>query len=292
MEIAVKDWECAREHLVIWSRAAVCESERRNKEIAPVWAPILERGVLAVKKDVCGPSLPKESWDLPNFKKKLGLDLMALMKERQQQKWPVESELKATEAASAEKGVLPSVSKTFIVELDYEDVVKSGLDAVEGWRILQAAADFEVAFQAACATLKKWLSTRRHSKNNVPKARDLGPLGLVISTINCLTLCRELKKQILSCMLPALQKKLYVQNVYWRWAHFSVRGWFKRRGLRNWRSVWERTVSAENEHCGEDAHRGNLRCQGKAYRADCVVISARDWDGRWGRKKHGNRGRF
>lgn len=52
---------------------------------------------------------------LPNLEVKIGLDMMVIIKERQQQKRVFERKLKAAEGASVRKKVLPTAGDTSIV---------------------------------------------------------------------------------------------------------------------------------------------------------------------------------
>lgn len=58
-----------------------------DKGIACVSAPVPERGLSAVSKEDYGPSLKLESQELPSFEGRMSVDLMVILKERQQQNW-------------------------------------------------------------------------------------------------------------------------------------------------------------------------------------------------------------
>lgn len=79
---------------------------------------------LGDKQEECGPSLTVELWDLPNFERRSGLDLIAALKERQLQKWTFERETKAVEVAPTRNGALPTVRENSVVVLDNENGVK------------------------------------------------------------------------------------------------------------------------------------------------------------------------
>lgn len=57
--------------------------------------------------------------------------------------------------------------------LDDDDDVKSGSSAVEGWRPLQATADFEPGFTATRATTKEAVANQEgQGTKDLPEVRD------------------------------------------------------------------------------------------------------------------------
>lgn len=152
-----------------------CESEQDDEEIAPVRAPLPAQSASMISTKERGPSLTVALCDLPNFGGRMGLDLMVILKERQQQKRVLERELKAAESALARKGFLPILRETLVVVLDDEDDVKSGKPAVGGGRSAQATADFETGFKATGPTPKETVSNPEgQGTEDVPKTRDFG----------------------------------------------------------------------------------------------------------------------
>lgn len=92
--------------------------------------------------------------------------------------------------------------------------VKSGSPAVRGSRSLQATDDFEAGFRATGATLKKAVvNSEGHVTMDLPETRYVGLTGKVVSPESCATSGRRCIKIMRNCMLPALQKKLLVENV-------------------------------------------------------------------------------
>lgn len=78
-------------------------------------------------------------------------------------------------AAPSRMKTLPTLRATFVVVLDDEDDVESGLHAVEGRRSSQAIAAFKAGFKTAGATPKGTVANpERPGSKNVPQSRDLG----------------------------------------------------------------------------------------------------------------------
>lgn len=149
------------------------ESEKEDGEIAPVRAPVPERGVPTVSKEKRGPSHTVESRDLLNSEERMRLDLTVMLKEGKKQKWEFEWKLNVVDAAAARRRVLSNAWETSVVLLGDEDGVKSCSDAVEGWKLSQKIADFELGFQAAVAPPEEAVADSTGQGNkDVPETQD------------------------------------------------------------------------------------------------------------------------
>lgn len=91
--------------------------EDEEKEIAPVWASVPARGASAISEERHGLCHFAEAREFHAFEQRLGLDLNVIVKERQQQKFGLEREMKVAEAAPVLKKVWPAVRETFEVVL-------------------------------------------------------------------------------------------------------------------------------------------------------------------------------
>lgn len=89
MKKAAEELECARKRPVIRSLLVVRELEEEEGKIAPVWALVPARGAQAVSKERHGVSRTVKSKDLPQSERTLGLDLMVILMELQEQKFPL-----------------------------------------------------------------------------------------------------------------------------------------------------------------------------------------------------------
>lgn len=147
MKWAVEKLKRARQRLVSISQPVAREFEMEDKKIAPVRVDVLARGALVVSKEERGPSLTVESRNLTNFEAKTVLDIMVILKGRQQQKCAFERDIKATKAAAARKRALETVMETSVVVLDNKNSVFSGLQAVKRKRSSQRSAYFDVDFK-------------------------------------------------------------------------------------------------------------------------------------------------
>lgn len=97
-----------------------------------VRAPIPARDAPAASKEERGPSITVRYRNLQNSKKRLELDLMVILNERQQNKLAFERDFKAVEEVLARKGVPPIVRETLVTLLGNEDDVNAGSSAGRG----------------------------------------------------------------------------------------------------------------------------------------------------------------
>lgn len=86
--------------------------EKKVGEIAPFPFPVAIWRVQAVREEEHSPSLMMEARDLPISERGMGLELMVILKERWQQNWAFERELKAAKAAPTWKRALLTVRET------------------------------------------------------------------------------------------------------------------------------------------------------------------------------------
>lgn len=143
MEKAAEKLKRARERPVIRNQTVACESEGEDWEIAPVRPPVPKRRAGAVSKEVHCPSLTVELRNMQNIEGRMGPDLKVILKGRQQQKWAIEGELKASKAALLWKGTLSTESETSVGVLEDKDDIKSGSHTVQRERFSQATGDFD-----------------------------------------------------------------------------------------------------------------------------------------------------
>lgn len=105
MTKATEELERAWQFLVIQIQPVALESEEEEGQTAPVWAPVPGRGAPAASEERHGISHTVDLRDFLEIERRLGLDLMVILKERQQQqKFSLEWELKTAEAAPVWKG--------------------------------------------------------------------------------------------------------------------------------------------------------------------------------------------
>lgn len=95
------------------------------------------------------------SSNFPETEKRLGLDLMLILKKWQQLKFVLERNSKAAEAALVRNEARASVRDTSVVMMCAEKYVKSGLPATGGRRVLQWNADFKAGLSATGVTPMK-----------------------------------------------------------------------------------------------------------------------------------------
>lgn len=123
------------------------------------------------------------------------MDLIVMLKERQQHKFVLERELKAAEAAPVRKGVRPNLRKTFVLMPNDEENVKSDSPVAEGKRSLQATADFEKSCNATGVTAKKVdADPEGQWTKDVPETRDLGLVGEVGQSEKLRDITEEMQK--------------------------------------------------------------------------------------------------
>lgn len=114
----------------------------------------------------------------PDSEGRLGLDLMVIQKERQQQKFSFERQLKTAEAAPVRRVVRSNCTETSVVVLDKEEDVKSGSLAARGRTSSKETADFEADFKALVVALKEIVAYLENQwTKDVPEARELGLVG-------------------------------------------------------------------------------------------------------------------
>lgn len=171
------------------------------------------KGASAVREKERGPSFTVESRDLPILEVRMGLDILLILKERQQQKSTFERELKAAEAALARNETLLTVRVTSVVVLDGDDDGNAGPHIMEGGRSTQETPDFEADFEVAGAAPMEAISnTEGEMIKDVPDTRDLDLVGRVVSPVSCTILCSLCGKRTMRCTLLVLQKKQLVRR--------------------------------------------------------------------------------
>lgn len=141
-------------------------------------------------------SLKVNSQNLRSSERKMGLYFMVTLKKRQQQNLTPERELKAAEEGSVRMEVLPTTRETYIIALDVEDDMKSGLLTVGGSLSLQAPADFDTDFWTTAGTLKEATAELEgQGKWTYPQPKIEVSWGKVVRPRSCKTLRRRCKKE-------------------------------------------------------------------------------------------------
>lgn len=145
MQNAAEEVEHTRQRPVIPRQTVASESEGADNEIALVRAPVPSHGAPAISDEQLGPSLLVELSNLPKLKVRLDLDMIIILKKRQQQKWTFERNLKAPELriTPERKEVLPTVKNVSVVVLNNDDIANLGSHFEKRKRSYQATADFE-----------------------------------------------------------------------------------------------------------------------------------------------------
>lgn len=124
MKEVTEELKLARQRRVTQSQPEARESEEERGKIAPVWAVASAWGALAVSEEQDDVSHAVELKNSPDSEERLSLDLIALLKERQQQKFGLEWKMKAAEEEPVRKGARRTVRETSVVVLDNENDVK------------------------------------------------------------------------------------------------------------------------------------------------------------------------
>lgn len=205
MQKAVEELDRARQRPLIRSQPVPRGFEGADVKVAPVWALVTARGVPAGSKEEQRPSLTVDSRDPPNLEVGMGLNMMVILKEQQQQNWAFERYLKAAEVVQERENVLLNVGDTSVVGLDDDYDSDLGLHVVERKRFLQGTPDFETSYKAADAAAKEAAADPDgQGAGKCPTPVTYVLLRRVVSPMSCVILCSHCRKRILHCTLYVL----------------------------------------------------------------------------------------